>query len=99
MLGLGAGSRMAMCFWRAAFSWRGASAWTVTAALAVALWLATPGQGQAADPEPKRVLLLHSFGLRFKPWTTYAEALRTELSQRKAVDLQDQSLVSARLSN
>jgi signal transduction histidine kinase len=61
--------------------------------------LATPCQSQAADPEPKRVLMLHSFGLRFKPWTTYAEALRTELSRRKSVDFQDQSLLSARLSS
>jgi signal transduction histidine kinase len=72
---------------------------TFVAALAIALLLGAASQSLAADPEPKRVMLLHSFGLRFKPWTTYAEALRTELSQRKAVDLQDQSLVSARLSN
>jgi signal transduction histidine kinase len=70
-----------------------------TAALAIALLLATLCQGQAADPAPKRVLMLHSFGLRFKPWTTYAEGLRTEISRRKGVDLQDQSLVSARLSS
>ena len=43
--------------------------------------------------------MLHSFGLRFKPWTTYAEALRTEMSRRKSVDFQDQSLLSARLSS
>src|SRR6476659_3474138 len=72
---------------------------TFIAALVVALMLATPCQSQAADPEPKRVLMLHSFGLRFKPWTTYAEALRTELSRRKSVDFQDQSLLSARLSS
>src|SRR5258707_10240800 len=72
---------------------------TFTVALAIALLLATLCQSQAADPEPKRVLMLHSFGLRFKPWTTYAEALRTELSRRKSVDFQDQSLLSARLSS
>ena len=26
-----------------------------------------------ADVEPKRVSMLHSFGLRFKPWTDYAQ--------------------------
>jgi len=72
---------------------------TFTAALALALLMAFACQSQAADPEPKRVLMLHSFGLRFKPWTTYAEALRTEISRRKAVDFQDQSLLSARLSS
>ena len=56
---------------------------TFTAALAIALLLATLGQSQAADAEPKRVLMLHSFGLRFKPWTVYAEAIRAEISRRR----------------
>jgi ABC-type uncharacterized transport system substrate-binding protein len=88
-----------MRFWLFALSWRSFCGRTFTVALAIALLLATLCQGQAADPEPKRVLMLHSFGLRFKPWTTYAEALRTELSRRKSVDFQDQSLLSARLSS
>jgi signal transduction histidine kinase len=88
-----------MHFWMTALQWRSFCARSFTAALTIALMLATPCQSQAADPEPKRVLMLHSFGLRFKPWTTYAEALRTELSRRKSVDFQDQSLLSARLSS
>jgi signal transduction histidine kinase len=88
-----------MRFWLFALSWRSFCGRTFTVALAIALLLATLCQSQAADPEPKRVLMLHSFGLRFKPWTTYAEALRTELSRRKSVDFQDQSLLSARLSS
>jgi signal transduction histidine kinase/ABC-type uncharacterized transport system substrate-binding protein len=71
---------------------------TIAAALASTLMLAASCQSQAADPEPKRVLMLHSFGLRFKPWTTYSEALRAEMSRRKSVDFQDHSLVTARLS-
>ena len=88
-----------MRFWLVAFSWRGVSARAVTAALAVAILLATLCQGRAAEPEPKRVLMLHSLGLRFKPWTAYAEAIRTEIGQRGNVDFQDQSLVSARLDS
>jgi ABC-type uncharacterized transport system substrate-binding protein len=88
-----------MRFWSSALSWRTFCARAFTSALAIALLLATLCQSQAADPEPKRVLMLHSFGLRFKPWTTYAEALRTEMSRRKSVDSQDQSLLSARLSS
>jgi signal transduction histidine kinase len=88
-----------MHFWMTALPWRSFCGRTFTAVLTIALMLATPCQSQAADPEPKRVLMLHSFGLRFKPWTTYAEALRTELSRRKSVDFQDQSLLSARLSS
>ena len=72
---------------------------TFTAALAIALLLATLGQSQAADPEPKRVLMLHSFGLRFKPWNLYAEAIRAEISRRGNVDFQDHSLLNARLNS
>ena len=74
---------------------------TFTAALAIALLLATLGQSQAADPEPKRVLMLQSFGLRFKPWTDFAEILRSEMSkQSKApIDFLDHSLLTARLDD
>ncbi len=76
--------------------WQALSARTITAALAVALLLATPGQSQAADPEPKRIMMLHSFGLRFRPWTDYSEALRAELSRRASIEFQDYSLLNAR---
>ena len=74
-----------MHFWLAAVSWRSFCARTFTAALAIALLLATLCQSQAADPEPKRVLMLHSFGLRFKPWTDYAETIRSEISRQAKV--------------
>ena len=70
-----------------------------TTALAIAFLLATLCQSQAADPEPKRVLMLHSFGLRFKPWNLYADAIRTEISRRGNVDFQDHSLLTARLNS
>jgi signal transduction histidine kinase len=76
--------------------WQALSARTITAALALALLLATPGQSQAADPEPKRIMMLHSFGLRFRPWTDYSEALRAELSRRASIEFQDYSLLNAR---
>ena len=40
--------------------------------------------------------MLHSFGLRFKPWTDYSEGIRAEISRRGNVDFQDQSLLNAR---
>ena len=86
-----------MRFWLVASPWRSLCVQSVSAALAVAWLLATPCQGQAADPEPKRVLMLHSFGLRFKPWSLYAEAIRAEISRRGNVDFQDHSLLTARL--
>jgi signal transduction histidine kinase len=87
-----------MLFWMAALPRRYFCVRTFTAALVVALLLATLCQSQAADPEPKRVLMLHSFGPRFKPWSDYEQAIRSEISRqwRKPVDFLDQSLVNAR---
>lgn len=71
---------------------------TLTAVLAVALLLATLGQSQAADPAPKRVMILHSVGREFRPWNTYAKDIRAELDRqsRWPVDVQEHSLVPAR---
>ena len=51
--------------------------------------------------QPKRVLMLHSFGLRFKPWTDFAEILRSEMSRRSNVpiDFLDHMLLTARLDD
>ena len=90
-----------MRFWLFALSWRTFCRWTFAIALAVALSLATLCQSQAADPEPKRVLMLHSFGLRFKPWTDHARIARSEITRQSQspVDFQDHSLVEARQFN
>ena len=74
-----------MRFWLAALLWRSFCARTFTAALAIALLLTTLGQSQAADPEPKRVLMLHSFGLRFRPWTDYLGSLSRRDEQQSSV--------------
>ena len=44
-------------------------------------------------------MMLHSFGLRFRPWTDYSEALRAELSRRASIEFQDHSLLNARRSS
>ena len=79
--------------------WRTVCARTFTAALAIALLLATLCQSQAADPEPKRVMMLHSFGLQFRPWTDYSQAIRAGISQRPSVTFQDHSLLNARMAS
>src|SRR5215212_3920991 len=86
-----------MRLWLAALPWRFFCARTLTAALAVALLLATLGQSKAADPPPERILMLHSFGPRFKPWSDYEQSIRSEISRRwqKRVEFLDQSLVNA----
>ena len=69
-------------------------------ALATSIALAGSSGGEAAG-EPKRVLMLHSFGLRFKPWTDNARVIRSEISRNMggAVGFHDHSLLEARTSN
>jgi signal transduction histidine kinase len=51
--------------------------------------------------EPKRVLMLHSFGRDFLPWSEYARTIRLELEQQSPwpLDLQEHTLLSARFNN
>ena len=53
-----------------------------------------------AFAEPRRVLLLHSFGPQFEPWGAVAARFREELARRlpKEVDLYEASLEMARLA-
>jgi hypothetical protein len=48
--------------------------------------------------ESKRVMLLHSFGRDFKPWSEYAKSIRVELDRQSPwpLDITEHSLVSAR---
>jgi signal transduction histidine kinase len=52
----------------------------------------------AAAPEHKRILILHSFGRDFRPWSEYARTIRAELARQSPwpLDFSDHSLVSAR---
>lgn len=61
-----------------------------------------PGPASSAPRgEPKRVLMLHSFGRDFLPWSEYARTIRTELEQQSPwpLDLQEHNLLSARFNN
>ncbi len=55
---------------------------------------------EPAAAEPRRVLLLHSFGFHFAPWSAVAGRFREELARQSpfAIDLYEGSLESARLS-
>jgi signal transduction histidine kinase len=48
--------------------------------------------------ESKRVMLLHSFGRDFKPWSEYAKSIRVELDRQSPwpLDITEHSLVTAR---
>ena len=90
-----------MRFWPTALSWRNCRARSFTAVLAIALLQATVCQSQAADPAAKRVLMLHSFGPQFKPWSDYARTIRAETIRqvKSSIDFTDFSLASARSDN
>ena len=64
----------------------------------LAVWLGCPA-GFAA--QPKRVMLLHSFGPDFKPWSEYGKAIRTELNRQSPwpLDIIEYSLVTARFGD
>jgi signal transduction histidine kinase len=61
----------------------------------VVLLLAMTGE---AFSEPKRVLLLHSFGRDFAPWSEYARVIREELERqsKEPIDIFEASLATAR---
>ena len=65
---------------------------------ATILLLATLG---AASAESKRVLMLHSFGRDFKPWSEYARTIRAELDRQSPwpLEITEHSLMSARSSD
>lgn len=68
------------------------------AVIAALLWIAFIPASPASAAEPKTVLLLHSFGRDFKPWSEYAKAIRLELERQSPwpLDIQEHALVTAR---
>ena len=52
----------------------------------------------AIAADAKRVMILHSFGPQFKPWSDYARAIRAETTRQAkwSIDFSDFSLASAR---
>ena len=61
----------------------------------------TFGAVAPAAAEPKRVVLLHSFGRDFKPWSDYGRAIRTELDRQSPspLNIDEHSLIFSRFSN
>jgi len=64
---------------------------------AVVLLFAMTGE---AFSEPKRVMLLHSFGRDFAPWSEYARIIREELGSKskEPLDIFETSLATARFA-
>lgn len=59
------------------------------------MWIAVPCSHAA---ELKNILVLHSFGREFKPWSEYGRAVRLELERQSPwpLDIQEHALISAR---
>jgi signal transduction histidine kinase len=57
--------------------------------------------GESRYRELKRVLILHSFGREFRPWSEYARSIKAELERRSPwpLDIQEHTLLSARFNN
>jgi signal transduction histidine kinase len=68
------------------------------AALCCVAFIPASQASPALAAEPKTVLVLHSFGRDFKPWSEYAKAIRLELERQSPwpIDIQEHALVTAR---
>lgn len=80
----------------------------VAALLCLALLLAeclSAGSAGAVERsrrgELKRVLVLHSFGREFRPWSEYARDIKAELERQSPwpLDIQEHALLTARFNN
>ena len=63
--------------------------------------LAEQAIGADRGGEPKRVLVLHSFGRDFRPWSEYARTIKAELERQSPwpLDIQEHTLLTARFNN
>lgn len=57
--------------------------------------------GRNLRGELKRVLVLHSFGREFRPWSEYAREIKAELERQSPwpLDIQEHALLTARFNN
>jgi signal transduction histidine kinase len=68
----------------------------ILSTIAVAFFVASFACAASLAAEPKRVMVLHSFGRDVKPWSEYSKSIRTELERQSPWPLEiiDQSLVT-----
>jgi signal transduction histidine kinase len=83
--------------------WRTAVAWLRLGLVLAACILSGSAHAEAGATmrkELKRVLVLHSFGRDFLPWSEYARSIKTNLEQRSPwpLDIQEHTLLTARLT-
>jgi signal transduction histidine kinase len=73
----------------------------ILSTIAAVFFVASFACAASLAAEPKRVMVLHSFGRDFKPWSEYAKAIRAELDRQSSwpLDIIEYSLVTARFSD
>lgn len=85
--------------------WPMTIAWLRLGLVLVACVLSSPADaarlGEARYRELKRVLVLHSFGREFRPWSEYARSIKAELERQSLwpLDVQEHTLLTARFNN
>jgi len=67
-------------------------------AICMCATLSLPDATTGVADETKRVMILHSFGRDFRPWSDYARTIRLELDRQSpwTLNIQDQSLITGR---
>lgn len=85
--------------------WQNAAALLCLYLVLATLVLASPAcavePGATVRAEAKRVLILHSFGREFRPWSVYARSIKAELERQSPwpLDIQEHALQTARFNN
>jgi signal transduction histidine kinase/ABC-type uncharacterized transport system substrate-binding protein len=73
--------------------------WVVAAAFLAVSINGTAAQSRSGETavQPKKILILYSFGPRFQPWATWSQEIDRELNRQSPwpLDIQEQSLVTA----
>src|SRR6476620_544438 len=70
--------------------------------LAACVFSGTAGAVErSARGDLKRVLILHSFGREFRPWSEYARSIKVGLERQSPwpLDIQEHALLTARFNN
>jgi hypothetical protein len=55
----------------------------ILSTIAAAFFVASFACAASLAAEPKRVMVLHSFGRDVKPWSQYSKSIRTELERHR----------------
>ncbi|MEK9282997.1 sensor histidine kinase [Bradyrhizobium sp. ISRA442] len=85
--------------------WRAAAALLCLALLFAVCILPEPADADESNAltrsEPKHILVLHSFGREFRPWSEYARSIKAELERQSPwpLDIQEHALLTARFNN